>query len=150
MPGAWLHDVTAATVRAYAQQPADWQDLLCVVELVDEPALPAQYRTPLTERARTLAADLIKPDPASWAEYGGMPLTAAPRPDSLLAPDYRAALDQNLDYLIAQQQPDGSWVPNWSWGDSYPDAWDAARRAWIGYLILENLRTLRAYGRIES
>ncbi len=73
----------------------------------------------------------------------------AARPDSVLAPTYRAAIDPNLDYLIAQQQPDGTWGPNWSWGGLYPAAWAQAARAWTGFLTLENLRTLRAWGRIE-
>ena len=57
--------------------------------------------------------------------------------------------DANLDYFIDEQQPSGSWAPNWTWDFIDADAWAAADREWRGILTLRKLRTLRAYGRIE-
>jgi len=84
------------------------------------------------------------PEPAP-DRYGVTPLHYAPRPDSpwtaLFDP---GAIDAHLDAMAAAQQDDGGW----------PITWDTLSPAAVieyrGYETIRALRTLRAYGRLES
>ena len=53
-----------------------------------------------------------------------------------------------VDYEIAHQQADGSWLPNWHWAGLYPEAWPTAAQEWAGVLTLEHLLTLRRFDRL--
>jgi hypothetical protein len=68
----------------------------------------------------------------------------------VLAGEFVSELQRNLDFEIANQDPDGSWGPSWSWKDRFPEAWAIAEREWRGVLTLETLISLRAYSRIEE
>jgi hypothetical protein len=59
-----------------------------------------------------------------------------------------AALQKHLDYQIANQSLEGTWDPVWTWGDTFPDAWQQARQEWRSHLTLETLTSLRAFGRL--
>ena len=52
---------------------------------------------------------------------------------------------KNQSYEIDRQGDDGAWSPNWSWEG---DAWQQAERDWKGWLTVNVLRSLRAFGRI--
>ncbi|GAA0941172.1 hypothetical protein [Nonomuraea longicatena] len=68
------------------------------------------------------------------------PLDFAPAPSPL--PLFgRDVLDRHLDALLAERK-DGGWAPNW------PIWTPAAAHEWGGYLTVERLKTLRAYGRV--
>ena len=56
----------------------------------------------------------------------------------------------NLDFEIEQQAEDGSWSPNFSWGDQYPEAWQTAKKEWQSRFTVDTLKTLRDFGRIEQ
>jgi hypothetical protein len=78
------------------------------------------------------------------------PLVAVPSPDSALAGLVDEALIQeNLDVEIAGQLPDGSWPLGWDWSPIDQEAWNAAEREWKGTIIVNKLRTFRAYGRLS-
>lgn len=75
--------------------------------------------------------------------YGLSPLRFAPTPDAparTLFPD--TVIEDHLDHLVAQQQPDGGWPIFWT-----PPP-GAAAAEWRGRWTLEALLVLRAYGRI--
>jgi hypothetical protein len=46
---------------------------------------------------------------------------------------------------VQKQSPDGSWQPNWQWGQ-YPEAWEVAKREWAGKITVDVLRALKAWG----
>ncbi|MDQ3398852.1 MAG: hypothetical protein M3498_03725 [Deinococcota bacterium] len=77
--------------------------------------------------------------------YVKKPLDWAPTPDhpcrSLFSDEVIGA---NLDELIAQQQEDGGWLVPW------PALSPGCELAWRSWVSLGALRTLRAYGRLES
>ena len=56
-------------------------------------------------------------------------------------------LQMHLDYQIAEQTPEGTWDPAWSWGGTYPEVWAQAKLEWRGFLTLETLTQLDAFGR---
>ncbi|GGS93461.1 hypothetical protein ACFFV7_21925 [Nonomuraea spiralis] len=70
------------------------------------------------------------------------PLDLAPAPSALPLFD-AATLDTHLDVMEAAQTPEGGWLPNWA-------AWTPlVLHEWAGYLTVQRLRTLRAYGRLH-
>ncbi|WP_201761776.1 MULTISPECIES: hypothetical protein [unclassified Nonomuraea] len=70
------------------------------------------------------------------------PLDFAPEPPRL--PLFtQDVLDTHLDALAAAQFEDGGWSPNW------PIWTPLVEHEWSGYLTVQRLRTLRAYGRLK-
>ncbi len=82
-----------------------------------------------------------------WPGQGARLSWYAPTPNSPLADALKDEIERNLDSEIDDQAEDGSWLPNWSW-HQYEDAWEEAKQEWKGYLTVQMLKTLRAYGRL--
>jgi hypothetical protein len=122
--------------------------LICYARLQRAPGIPASLAAALDARLPGWVARGVEMDPAKWQGYGLRPLDVAPLPGSPLAGVLGAALESNLDFLIGQQQQDGSWAPSWGWGDFFPEAWPTARARWQAILTLAALRTLKSYGRV--
>jgi hypothetical protein len=81
-------------------------------------------------------------DPSEEGETHS-PLNFAPLPESMARCLFeKSVIDAYLDHLAASQRDDGGWTFNWP-------AWSpAAERDWRGFLTVDNLRLLRANGRI--
>ena len=126
----------------------EMHDLMCYVRLAETEALPEEARRDLKPRLQRAVATVVARGQESWAAYGLKPATVAPLPDSLFAEALAPLIGEQLDFEIEAQEADGSWSPNWSWGDTYPDAWPEARRAWQGIITYRTMRTLQAYGRL--
>ena len=126
----------------------EMHDLYCAIRLYETETLPEAIKAPLLERLKRVADKLVARDPAAWLEYGLQPLGIVSKPESPFAPAFRSEIELNLDFLIDQLNDTGYWNPNWSWGHS-PDAWAQAERDWRGVITLNNLLTLRNFGRLE-
>lgn len=122
----------------------EMHELLCCVRMVEY--LPEDLKARAVARLEPLILETVAT--SGWEGYVLKPIQVAPRPDATFAGLLNHALEANLDYEITQQGDDGAWLPPWSWGDDYPDAWVQARREWQGMLTLDMLLTLRAYGRL--
>jgi hypothetical protein len=87
--------------------------------------------------------DVVALDPGAEGEVHG-PLDYAPRPDSISRPAFDdATIEAHLDHLADAQQDDGGWTFNWQ-------VWSpAAASDTRGAVTVDNLRTLRAYGRVS-
>lgn len=154
VPTAWLDAVTEATVVAIETLKDDafgggGDTLRYALELAETDALPQRFKDRLTPRLRDLATRLVCRDPQEWGGYCPTPLKIAPMPRSLTADALSDCLQTQLDYVIDHQTPEGTWEPTWTWGDSYPEVWEQARREWRGHLTLETLTSLRAFGRLD-
>jgi len=136
-----------ARLRA-ATGPIEMHGLLCYVRLHAAPSLSPALKAELERKLPPSISQAVERDPAKWGGYGLRPLLVAPEADSPWRGLLGEALEANLDYLVATQESDGSWVPNWSWGDFFPEAWPQARLRWQAILTLAALRTLRSYGRV--
>ena len=123
-------------------------DLEYVVHLARAEALPDRYRERLVARIRQAIPQVVVRDPTKWASYCITPLRAVRAPDSIGADLIEAELQQNLDFLIDQQSPDGGWDPTWTY--DYPPAWAVARQEWRGILTLEALTVLKAFDRLSG
>jgi hypothetical protein len=81
--------------------------------------------------------------PEPGAAYALTPLHLVPHPGALSAGLFAPQLlDDHLDALAAQQQPDGGWPITWQ------APGPAARNEWRGRLTIEALLLLQAYGRL--
>lgn len=91
-------------------------------------------------RLRDAVLATVAFDPAASGD-AHFPLDFAPEPPRL--PWFDAeTLDAHLDALPAAQDPEGGWTPNW------PIWTPLVEHEWGGYLTVQRLRTLRAYGRL--
>ncbi len=138
---AWLKD---------NGEKIEMHEYLCYRRLAAASGLPEAAYTELQERLEEIATGLVSTEPSTWSGYGLRPLDVVNGPDSPLAARFREAIGYNLDYVIENQNADGSWRPTWTWGDVYPDAWVEAERQWSGVITLGQLLKLRSFGRFEE
>jgi hypothetical protein len=89
-------------------------------------------------------------DESQWNSYVLMPLDAVPTPQSPFGEEVSEAIQRNLDFVILQQKPDGSWPVPWSWGDPSPAGWHETEHDWIGCVTVGNLLRLKAYERLPD
>ncbi|MBN2500522.1 MAG: hypothetical protein JXB38_07100 [Anaerolineales bacterium] len=153
VPSKWLKTLSAHTVAAaqnFQGERLGGEGIIYLLQLAKVEDLPEADKEIITERVMKAVGKEIARDPAAWASYSVNPLKLAPRPDSILAEMLWEDIQVNLDYVIETQTDAGSWEPNWTWGDLYPDVWPLAKKEWSGHITLENLLTLRAYGRIAG
>jgi hypothetical protein len=122
-------------------------DFLCYQRLASELSGPRRQR--IIERLRKALPAVICLEPNDWSGYVAMPLYLAGSPDSPFADLVPDGLQANLDYMIENQNRDGSWSPNWSWYGSFPEAWTQAEQEWKAKLTLITLEWLRNFSRLE-
>lgn len=152
-PSPFTEGVRQAVVddlMRYSQR-MEMHDLMCFIELLETEDLPREHYESILDKLRRALPYSVELDANQWGGYGMQPLQAVYYPGSPLSGVVdEEIIGANLDYEIDQQDPDGSWAPNWSWDFIDADAWATAEREWRGILTLRKLKTLRAYGRIEQ
>jgi len=144
---AFTEEVTAGILNTFDDLPDDMEvhAMMCFMRLAEMAPDPVAER--LLPKLHSGVHLVTSDNPDDWQNYGGRPLWFATRPGSLLADELQDSIQAQLDYEIESQADDGSWRPNWSWGQ-YENAWESARVEWAGYLTLRNLLVLKAWGRI--
>ena len=60
---------------------------------------------------------------------------------------YENDVQNNFDFLIESQESDGSWSPNWSWGEA--DVWERVNKRLKGVLTFKFLWILKKFDRME-
>lgn len=147
-----LRENLSAGVLEHLEAQADaigMHEVLCHLRLVETKALPEGVRSSILRPLRRAVGRVVSREPSDWGGYGLKPLAVAAAPDSPFADLLAREIELQLYYEIEHQQGDGSWEPNWSWGEAYPAAWEQARREWKGVLTLRTLLALRSFGRLE-
>ena len=110
---------------------------------------PQGAREAVARRMVEVGSRIVSRESKEWTGYCAKPLKLAPTPDCILAGPLALDVERNLDWEVDQQEQDGSWKPNWSWGGSLADEWADAKRWWRGDITVKTLRSLRSYDRIE-
>lgn len=144
-----LTQAVVATLAAHTED-MEMHDFLCYLRLWETPRLPTALTAQIAPRLAHLATKVVSLDRASWAGYGLQPLGVIGQPESPLAAQFTAALEDNLDYLIETLGDSDCWQPAWSWDFVDALAWHTAHRDWCGVLTFNNWRTLKQFGRMGS
>ena len=152
VPAGWLGDVTERTAAAIETIDEEafaggGDSLRYALELAEAETVPDRVRERILPRLREMTDRGVCRDPEAWGTYCATPLKVAPTPASAVAEMIWDDIQRHLDYVIEHQTPEGTWEPTWTWGDFYPEHWEAAKQEWRGELTLRTLTTLRAYGR---
>jgi hypothetical protein len=128
----------------------DMHELLCCLRLFLTDNLPLEYRDQMHGKLAKLVDGTVARDMELWKGYSLRPLQVVEGPGSPFMAGLEDAVATNLDYEVATANSDGSWTPTWSWDDAFPEAWSKAKREWSGVVTLENLLTLKRFGRIDG
>ncbi len=150
-PEALREELTLAVVERLEDgiEPLEMHEALCCARLAETETLPQKHRGRVMAPIVRALDDVVVRDPAGWRGYGMKPLTLVESPASPFAAMLSTDIQANLDYEIESRQDDGSWAPNWDWGDAFPAEWEQAEREWRGILTLHTLRVLRNFGRLD-
>ncbi|MDT5025012.1 MAG: hypothetical protein QOE61_1438 [Micromonosporaceae bacterium] len=152
VPPAFLTEMISAVLERVQSASAFSMDTFrCLLELAETQSLPEWARQQLRSKLLEAVPAAIEKDPAAWATYSLQPLDVIRSPRSFLATAVDGAVvDANLDYWIDQQSADGSWPLSWTWAHVNEQAWRQAEQEWKGFVTVERLATLLAFGRVEG
>jgi hypothetical protein len=152
VPDGFNDRVLAAVMVHFDRLPVEMPffDAASYLKLLQSDRLDEVDRERLLDKLKHTAVQITSRDPETWHTFAVKPLWLAPDPEAPLAQVLSDDIQKNLDYEIEVQNEDGSWSPNWSWGGNYPENWLVAEKEWRGVLTLANLRSLRAFRRIEA
>ncbi|MYC74232.1 hypothetical protein F4X10_00465 [Candidatus Poribacteria bacterium] len=150
VPTKLLKVLTAAVLEHLDSLPDEMEmhDVLCSVRLAETETLPNSDK--IWAKLARAAAQGVARNAEQLTGYVLKPLWLVPSPESPLAAELKDEVEMNLDFEIAQQSEDGSWSPNFSWDDQYPEAWRTAKKEWQSRLTVDILKTLEDFGRIAE
>ena len=148
VPTKLLTTLTAAVLEHLESLPDEMEmhDVLCCVRLAETEALP--NRDKVWAKLARAATQGVARNAEALTGYVLKPLWLVPSPESPLAAGLKDEVEMNLDFEIEQQGEDGSWSPNFSWDDQYPETWQTAKKEWQSRITVETLKTLKDFGRI--
>ena len=150
IPTKLLKQLTTAVLEHLDSLPDEMEmhDILCFARLAETENLP--NRNKVWETLAQIAASHVARNAEQLTGYVLKPLWLVSSPESPLAAGLKDEVEMNLDFEIEQQGEDGSWSPNFSWGDQYPETWQKAKKEWQSRFTVDTLKTLRDFGRIEQ
>ena len=150
VPTKLLETLTAAILEHLDSLPDEMEmhDTLCFVRLAETETLP--NRDKVWAKLARAAAQGVARNAEQLTGYVLKPLWLVPSPESPLAAELKDEVEMNLDFEIGQQGEDGSWSPNFSWDDQYPEAWQTAKKEWQSRITIDTLKTLKDFGRIAQ
>ena len=125
-------------------------DLLCCLRLMKTKTLPDEFREQIRQAVAQQIDGTVEKDSAAWEGYCLRPLQVIDVPDSPFIAGMEEAVEANLAYEISNQGEEGAWLPTWSWGDMFPDAWQQARQDWSGVITVETLLVLKRFGCLKD
>jgi len=150
VPTKLLKTVTTAVLEHLDSLPDEMEmhDVLCFVRLAETEVL--SNRDQVWAKLACAAAHGVARNVEQLTGYVLKPLWLVPSPESPLAAGLKDEVEMNLDFEIGQQGEDGSWSPNFSWDDQYPEAWRTAKKEWQSRITVDTLKTLKDFRRIAQ
>lgn len=140
----WLDRATEFCWRAFEEgEPEEVHDLLFgLVFLENAPDVARARQAFEAVGERILSKGLVCLD-ADDEGYVQKPLDFAPTPESWCRELFgTSVIEEHLDVFAARQQEDGGWAISW------PPVSPACELEWRGFLTVNALLLLRAYGRL--
>ncbi|WLD94278.1 prenyltransferase/squalene oxidase repeat-containing protein [Alkalihalobacillus sp. AL-G] len=125
----------------------DMHETFCFLRLAGE--LSQIERDPIIEKVKEHIPELVNLKREQWANYGMQPVQLVKGVQSPFYEMMKESVEENLDYVIEKQHSDGSWHPNWEWGQ-YENDWPESKELWKGILTYEKLKLLKSHGRLET
>ncbi len=117
-------------------------EIYCFIRLFE--TLSGEYRERMRKPLEKAVASLMCTDPSKWGSYLPRPLDLAAAPESGLFPPVAEYAGLNCRYLIDTCE-EGVWKPYWTWGGTYPKAWEESSRIWTAVLTTKNYLLLRNF-----
>lgn len=103
----------------------------------------------LRETLKLQSVQLISRDAGEWNGYSCRPSAFIHSPHSPEYAELGGLLHQELDYLLGTRNSEGVWNLTWSWA-GYEREFAVSENWWKAHIIIENLRLLRAFGRMAE
>ena len=124
----------------------EMHEVLCYVSLANH--VDTDDRHMIIGKIHDHLFELVEADSDKWDGYGMPPQTLVHSPQSPFFEPLAESIDQNLDYVIAQQTEQGSWEPTWAWGQ-YEQDWLQAKEWWKSRITVDTLIQLHRFGRLH-
>ncbi|MCA0988394.1 hypothetical protein [Guptibacillus algicola] len=121
-------------------------EVLCYLRLAD--LAGGDIKEVITDKVHKQLPYIVD-RPEKWDSYGVQPVVLVESDESPFVDELNQELLVNLDYIVDQQNEDGSWEPTWEWGQ-YEKDWEQAKREWKGSLTVQQIITLSKFDRIEK
>ena len=150
VPTEWLVKLTEFTASYIESNEYDWIELMNVIRMIETDSLPKTIKERLLPKVAKTIDKLVCRESAEWGGHSSQPINLITSPNSPFYDNFKTEINENLDFIISSQSEDGTWIPNWSWFNMYPESWKIAKIEWIGELTLRNLITLQNFNRIEN
>lgn len=122
-------------------------EIYCLLSLYNN--LPEDYREIIRKSVEKTIKYKIDLEEKAWVNYVPMPVNFIKSKEDLCYHEFEKNIEANLDFLINSLNQDMYWKINWKW-NQYTEAYEKARKNWMGYLAVKNLELLKKFGRIED
>lgn len=103
----------------------------------------------LREALKVQSVQLISRDAGAWNGYSCRPSVFIHSPHSPEYAELGGLLHQELDDLLETRNSEGIWNLTWSWA-GYEREFAVSEHWWKAHIVIENLRLLRAFGRMAE
>ncbi|WP_342565551.1 hypothetical protein NST84_10700 [Paenibacillus sp. FSL R7-0345] len=138
----------------FLQEPGlEMHPLKCVLTLLEYIALAGLQEQFAYEEMNTAAEQritaLLQRDAGDWTGYTCKPSFFIQKQESLGYVDNAAIVEKELDYTLENRNREGVWNLNWRWA-GYEREFAVSENWWKGWIALEKLLFLRAFGRLAE
>lgn len=117
-----------------------WEDLQTI-----EDTTPFHMDAFYLRLEETIARSLNS-DPATWSgTYACKPSQFFSKNDPVFTAKYSDLITAELDYLVREQNEDGSWPVNWLWQTDYPREETLSINWWKADIIIKHIRFIQAF-----
>jgi len=143
-----VHDMLE-TCYAYLRNPTNGNEMHEMISLMKMTRmLPSSLRNRFARFLRSRLNNTLCFDTSKYNTYVFTPLHVFESQNDPLYDIFRNQVEENLDYLIETQKPDGSWQVNWNWQrDEY--IFDKQLSKISAHITLENIIKLKSFSRIS-
>lgn len=134
-----------ALARIHEVNPENFHEVFNfeALYLLGDTELKEALRVPLT----TLIQKSASTSQSEWTGYVAPPLKFVSSPNDPFCHLFSKDLvDANLNFLLDTVVTENHWEPNWSWFETYPEAWEQAKKEWAGNLTVKNMVLLKNFG----